>query len=350
MKKRDKDNLFKNMEDTPPTSPEDITPDAQPIPPLEPSEIPEVEPEVPTKVEPEITVDKEPELTPESPILLPSETAYEPEKLFEDEKKEEEDSGLYPVSELEYDVHEPTPVEEQPEPAETLLEEAEAVPFEEIKTEMYGAPVEEAKVETPPPAEKKKGGFFSFFLHPRTTFALFVRDLLLVILFAGAGFLASVILMNQQVQLIQQKVTSLQADLDKTGTELKKYQADYTEAKSNLDKSQASLKTTRDDLDRQENHVLLLMVQNETSLARLYLTAYKDGAQAQLALKRAKESLSNMMPYLEKKKPELADSLEKRLDLVMNELVSDPKTALSDLEFLNTKIVDTEKNVFSIPN
>lgn len=224
--------------------------------------------------------------------------------------------------------------------AETANHEAPPVePFQET-----------AAAPAPAAAEKMpRSGVLGFLFSPDTRFGRFNRAALRVLatavgLFALGLLSGYLLLYRPALQELQQS----KADLARANQRLDSLQADLDQARLAQEDSKKSSQALSGQTEMANNHVLLLQAMNKANLARLAL-AKNDPAGAEQALKDAPAILLKLNPAISAENTDLAKSIQARLNLVLTEVRSDPKTAASDLGILNDQFLALEKKITARP-
>ncbi|HVN53994.1 MAG TPA: hypothetical protein VMT46_06655 [Anaerolineaceae bacterium] len=250
------------------------------------------------------------------------------------------------------------PDQDQPSRSEDLASENMPVsPAENsaAETANHGAPPVEPFQETAgepapaAPAKKPRSGVLNFFFNPDTRFGRFNRATLRVVatvvgLFA-LGLLSAYLLLYRPAQ---QELQQTKADLARANQRLDSLQTDLDQARLAQENSNRSSQELSGQTEMANNHVLLLQAMNKANLARLAL-AKNDPAGAEQALKDAPAILLKLNPAISAENGDLAKSIQTRLNLALNEIRSDPRTATSDLGILNDQFLDLEKKITAGP-
>lgn len=187
-------------------------------------------------------------------------------------------------------------------------------------------------MDEPAPSPKPESGIRRFFRS-------LVRWLLLLVLLFGLGVAATYFWLYQPLTEQHQKA---QADLQQTRQLLEQTQKDLKTAQTDTQNLKGQVETAQAKLAGETNRANLQTVLTDVTTARLAL-ANKDGASAQAALQAAKTHLGPLMPVIKEKDSARADAVSTRLDLVMNELNRDPRTAVSDLDVLTRNLQELSK-------
>ena len=208
----------------------------------------------------------------------------------------------------------------QPQPVEIP-------PTTEEKTEKPIEPEPKPKV-PPPPKKKEPIGFWRRTL--RWTLGLliaFALGALLVVLLLYVPARDQTRQANEQLQAANQQISQLQDRIN----------------------SLQSLETKNQDLQQQNDqaqlHIAILKSQNDVANARLAL-ANKDAAAAQMALSKTPDSLQKISGLLSADQRDVVKSMQQRLTLATGELKSNNFAAESDLNVLQTGLLQLENNLF----
>ncbi len=174
---------------------------------------------------------------------------------------------------------------------------------------------------------------------PETRAGRFFRPFLrAVALFVGAFALGMLITYLVIFQPVTTQLSATQAQLATAQSQLATNQTALTTAKTNVDQLSTQVATVNQQADSAQTRVHLLLLTTDVKNAQLALLN-KDGPGAQKALDSAKQELSKIQPALQKLNASVAEGIQLRLNLASTELVSDPKTAQSDLDILNTNLM-----------
>lgn len=179
-------------------------------------------------------------------------------------------------------------------------------------------------------------GFFKraihFLFNPETRFGrsmrAITRTLAMIVGFFGLGFLIAYILLYRPTD---QALTLARSDLQSTQSQL-------DTARDSLATSQDELKKTREQTEIQQVRIEVLSMLNMAQTTKLALVTKDSGNTAKESIQAAAVQLDNIFPTLTKIDPDAAVNLKARLDLVKNEMGSDPKTAAADLNMLIEKL------------
>lgn len=101
-------------------------------------------------------------------------------------------------------------------------------------------------------------------------------------------------------------------------------------------------------VDRAELHVQILSALTDVRSAQLAL-ALEDRSRARVHLTNTPDTLTALGELLEPDRADLVESLQERLELVMEELEDDTFAAQSDLEVLANNLVELENAIFTTP-
>lgn len=222
------------------------------------------------------------------------------------------------------------PVDDAAAAIEPLAEETAADETAEDDTveteEADSIKPEEISAEAGEPAEKQPPSKFQLMLRKAGVWALITLAVFLVV-----GLLAYF----QIYRPVKQNVAVLEGQLAAAQTELAAKQADLEEAEGLYTKSQAELEIAN-------ARVRLYQILNSVTIAQAALDQ-KDGQTALTALKAVQTTLEDLLPVVAKDAPEVADQLDTRLKAAISSLGGDYKTTQSDLEILNTLLLQQDK-------
>lgn len=190
-----------------------------------------------------------------------------------------------------------------------------------------------SQAEATPPA---RPGFFKRLIHflfnPETRFGrgmrTFTRTLAMVVGFFGLGFLVAYFLLYRPTD---QALTN-------TRSNLQTIQSQLNTTQNSLENSQNELKKIQEQTEIQQVRIQVLSMLNQAQTARLALATKDSGNTAKDSIQTAAVQLEKVLPTLTKINPDTAVNLKARLDLVKNELASDPKTATADLNLFIEKL------------
>lgn len=216
-------------------------------------------------------------------------------------------------------------------------------------------PAAQPSTETPPepvtePTPSPQPGWFKRTLHtlfsPETHAGRVMRPILrwvgATVGLTGFGIMLAYLLLVQPLQrslaLSQRELGASQVALQQKEDNLKTLSAERDALKKSLAQAQSDLSKAR-----AQNDLMLVLV--EVNNARVALVN-KDGAAAKTALDNALASLTKALPVVQQYDSAVADVLKSRLELAMKELVIDPQAAQTDLDKLNSSLVDTLAKAF----
>jgi len=202
--------------------------------------------------------------------------------------------------------------------------------------------------EPAPTVEKPKKTFMQKVFNKETGFGRFMRGLVktiaAIIILVSAGLILGYFLFYKPLadehkllkgdhEAAMTQIIDLQAELDKKS-------AGFVDLESDASAAQEMLEMT-------ETRTSFLELKNSVLLAR-YLTTAKDGPGAREAIQTAQALIVELQPGFDKlqAEPDVLDTVDKRLALVLSELTSDPKTAQKDLETAYTRLLEIEETVF----
>jgi hypothetical protein len=217
------------------------------------------------------------------------------------------------------------PIINQENAPEPLPQEIPAISDQSVDQSLQ--PVE-VQPETPP-APARRPGFFkralNFLFNPETRFGrtmrAVTRTLAMVVGFFALGFLVAYLVLytptDRSLTAARSEVQSLQTQLTSV---------------------QSSFETTRNDLLQaqkrtgiQQTRIQVLSVLDLAQTARLALSTKVAGDTAQKSVRTASTQLEQALPAIKNVDPDAAVALKTRLELILNEVASDPKTAIADL-------------------
>lgn len=272
---------------------------------------------------------KEPGDIPEAP----QPAGVEPEKVPEPEKKE------------------PVVPESEPETVPEAGQEAYVPPvagMEAPPVEEEGPPPpsdEEIQEILPPPTQTWFSRMLHFLFSPDThvgrVMRPFLRTTAFIVGFFALGVLAAYLLLYRPEN---QALKAARGELAAARTQIAVVEEQGRRTQADLDASRNRVNEVMAVLESREARINLLLLENHIAEARLAL-ANRDGPRAQAALTAARESLQPLLPVIRTIDRELADSLDMRLALSLNELSRDPKTAASDLELLDSALELVDKKM-----
>lgn len=170
-----------------------------------------------------------------------------------------------------------------------------------------------------------------------------------ILILLGLGFLAGIYLLYRPaVEKGEITATQLSAELAAANDKI----SELENKVSTLNTEIASLQPLkeRNDALLVENqelnlHIAILDARVDVANAQLALES-NDNAQARITLNQTSLALNTIEVLLEVDQKEVADDLQQRLSLVMDELEDDPFAANSDLDVLETKLLQLEDSLF----
>ena len=253
-----------------------------------------------------------------------------------------QDINQNPETEKENLEKETPPIEPEPEIADP---------------ELSAPPVVEPKKETDKPfevAEPVKESGFKRFL--RTLFGADTRTgrvlrpvlraaALLVGAFA-AGLLVAYYLLYQPMRLQRDSVLT---EAQRLNGELGAAQQTISTHQNEISGMQATLDSLQAEVDAGQFRIFYLIAKNDVLRARLALLDDENGPggpTAMAALNDLEAHLQDLLPYVEKVDPVLADLLGNRLEVVRGELVRDAQQAKVELESFYSNLLELEERLF----
>jgi hypothetical protein len=206
-----------------------------------------------------------------------------------------------------------------------VTEDVSAEPPEQVRPVEPGEPVErvEPVVERPSFGARASSAFMTFLKWLGIFLAGGLVGALLIYLLLYRPTDDALRSVNTQLSARQQELNQTQEDLEASQTDLEGVQTENE-----------ALQTT---IDRMRVRSGLLEMMAQVREAQIALVSQDTGS-AQRALRSAQQELSDIQEDLEAENPEVANSVDLRLELAMSEVAREPDTALADLDILHTNL------------
>lgn len=234
------------------------------------------------------------------------------------------------------ETEEPSQVIESDETSESTEEPSPVLETDET-SESPEEPALEAKESMPEEKPEKQ--------EPSKTQNFFQKALiwLIVIIIAfGSGFLLDHFLryipLKQDLSEARSEMQELDQDLDELGNQIEQLIPE-------LEAANARISSLEEDLEMANARSQLYQVLASVNNARLALFQ-EDIEAAQTALAETEEQLKELAPVIEGVDPELALSLPRRLELIIDGLERDPETASIDLGLFTKDLLALEPLLF----
>jgi len=197
---------------------------------------------------------------------------------------------------------------------------------------------------TPPAAPKKN--FFGTLYNKETRLGRFNRaasrwTALVLSLFA-LGLLTGYILLYRPTQ---QSFEQTQASYKQTAQDLVNAQKKVQDLTATNTSLSNQVLTLNQNMDRASQHVQILQLIKSLQIARLALDNQDPVATRQM-LVTSRAALNNLTPAIDKNSPGSSKTMQTRLDLILNEIDQNPKTAGADVDVLVNQLLDYEKSNF----
>ncbi len=218
----------------------------------------------------------------------------------------------------------------QPEPEKENLESSEK-PFAELPVEPQPAKEVPAPAVSPKPSESKLRRFF-------------LKALRWVV-----GFLIVFMLGVLAMEFVFYRPLTLQ--LDQVGSERDQAQQNVKTLQGQIDSLtplSEQNKTLQDQLSKSQLHVTILSAEANVNAAQVSLLNDKP-AEARLVLNKTTATLKTLQGMLPPDQQKVATDMQNRLTLVLGELDSNKFAAQSDLNVLETSLVQLENILFTNP-
>ena len=168
--------------------------------------------------------------------------------------------------------------------------------------------------------------------------------LIVIVVAFGAGFLLDHFLryqpMADNLQQTQAELAELQTDLDSAENQVERMTP-------KLEAANAKITSLEDDLEMANARVQLNKMLVAVSNARLSLFL-EDFEDVQAALDETQTGLEALGPMIEQVDEELALSMSRRLDLIIDGLERDPETAAVDLDLFMKDLLALEPLLFEV--
>jgi hypothetical protein len=94
-------------------------------------------------------------------------------------------------------------------------------------------------------------------------------------------------------------------------------------------------------------YIFLLQMKEKTTLSQLYVLQ-KKGLEARETLAQIKTLYNNIQPFIEKKDKTAADDLDNLITTAVQDLTSDPETAITDIDAISTHLQTVETALFKM--
>lgn len=229
-------------------------------------------------------------------------------------------------------VPEASPEEGSPETPQMEVTSSPEAPEEEVKT------IEEKEPEKAPLNKQTEE-------EPTKTQKFFQKALiwLIVIVIAfGSGFLLDHFLryipLKQDLSEVRSEMQTLNEDLDELNGQIE-------QLRPRLEAANAKISSLEEDLRMENARTQLYRVLASVNNARLDLFR-EDIDAARIDLAETKNHLEDLAPVIEEVDSELALSLPRRLELIIDGMDRDPETASIDLELLTKDLLALETLLF----
>ncbi len=223
----------------------------------------------------------------------------------------------------------PKPIDD---PSSEPLSEPELVPSKPVGTAEVFPDI--SKPEEPP-----KKTLFQLWFNPESKFGRFNRTALRTLVIIIGLFALGVIAMYfVRYRPLLTRYEAAQTELESARQNL----ANLTVEVGGLRSQAGTLQTS---FAGEQVHVTLLTVIRDAALARAELLAGSPKT-ASTALERGKKALTSLEPVMKAANPDLAVTIQGRLDLALTEITADPDTAADDLVILSEKLGEMEKLLF----
>lgn len=240
------------------------------------------------------------------------------------------------------------PIIEKIEPTLPSLEEVELQDEDSFKAaKSFNDEVRDISSEQPLYPEKEtpvesQGRLHRVFRHG-------IRWTVGVLIIFGLGLLAGIFLLYRPaLQEAENTALKFSGELDTAKQRI----TELEDKISNLNNEITSLQPLREknqelvaENQRLRLHIAILDARVDVSNAQLALEA-DDNAQARVMLNQTSQTLIEIHELLNTEQKDVVDDLKQRLDLVMDELDDDPFAAKSDLDVLETKLLQLEDALF----
>ena len=170
-----------------------------------------------------------------------------------------------------------------------------------------------------------------------------------VLILFGLGFLAGIYLLYRPaVEEGDKTATQLSAELTAANEKITELENTVSNLNAEIDSLQPLKERNDALLDEKRNldlHIAILDARVDVANAQLALEQ-DDNAQARIILNQTSVALNTIEELLEADQKEVVSDLKQRLSLVMDELEDDPFAAKSDLDVLETKLLQLEDSLF----
>jgi len=158
--------------------------------------------------------------------------------------------------------------------------------------------------------------------------------IVIIIAFVG-GFLLDHFL---RYKPLSDDLQQAQSDLEDVKQDISDLQGQITQLQPKIEAANARIATLEDDLEIANARLQFYQVLVDVNNARIALFL-ENIEEAQTALVNTTEHLEELKPVIEEDNPELAMSLPRRLELIIDGLERDPETASIDLELFTKDLL-----------
>jgi len=165
--------------------------------------------------------------------------------------------------------------------------------------------------------------------------------LVIIIAFVG-GFLLDHFL---RYKPLSDELRQAQSELDGVKQDISELQGQIEQIQPKMEAANARITTLEDDLEIANARMQFYQVLVDVNNARIALFL-ENIEEAQTALIDTRKRLEELEPVIEESNPELAMSLPRRLELIIDGLERDPETASIDLELFTKDLLLLEPLLF----
>jgi len=226
-------------------------------------------------------------------------------------------------------IKEPQPASpETPDPVQTT--EAHGMP------ETLEKPAPEPKDIQPEIPEKIEPSPMKIFFRKALIWLIVI-----IIAFVG-GFLLDHFL---RYKPLSDDLSQAQLELDDVKQDISDLKSQITQLQPKMEAANARIATLEDDLEIANARLQFYQVLVDVNNARIAIFL-ENIEEAQTALVDTMERLEELVPVIEEGNPELAMSLPRRLELIVDGLERDPETASIDLELFTKDLLMLEPLIF----
>ncbi len=134
-------------------------------------------------------------------------------------------------------------------------------------------------------------------------------------------------------------------EMDDVNQDISEIQAQIEQIQPKMEAANARITTLEDDLEIANARLQFYQVLVDVNNARIALFL-ENIEEAQTSLNDTKERMEELQPVIEESNPELAMSLPRRLELIIDGLERDPETASIDLELFTKDLLMLEPLLF----